>query len=160
MSAIFGGVGNENGAVEVQDASGATIGRWDKDGIAISSGTMNIGQFSVDKAGVHIGNLLISAEKGDYILYAQNGKFELSVDSSGAYLRLGEDTKKDRTVLTEETVDANQMHVWNADEWQISPYSGDIGKILDAIWTGHDWSLESLMDRLDDIEEQISNMKE
>ena len=38
VSAIFGGLDNQNGAIEVLDSNGHRIGRWDKNGIIINQG--------------------------------------------------------------------------------------------------------------------------
>ena len=43
----------------------------------------------------------------------------------------------------------------DTDEWSMSPYINNVGYILDAIWTGHDWSLESLDERISDLESMI-----
>lgn len=151
-SAIFGGMDNQNGAIEILNAAGEKIGRWDKDGIYISDGILEVGQFKADDNSVNIGDLIISSTRGEHLLYTKNGNFELSVERNQAYLRLGEDTKDNRTVLTDNEVDANLMHVYSAKEWQSAPYQGEIGYILDAIWTGHDWSLENLLRRIESLE--------
>lgn len=154
-SAIFGGNDNQNGAIEILNASGEKIGRWDKDGIYIANGVLEAGQFKADDTGVNIGDLIISSARGDHLLYTKNGNFELSVERNQAYLRLGEDSKDNRTVLTDNEVDANLMHVYSAKEWQSAPYRGEIGCILDAIWTGHNWSLETLLSRIESLESAI-----
>ena len=38
---ILGGLNNQNGVLKIQDASGNTIGTWDKDGISVTKGSIN-----------------------------------------------------------------------------------------------------------------------
>lgn len=56
-SAVIGGVGNANGILTVKDASGATIGTWNKDGIWTIAGT--IGPLTITTDGLHSGQLSI-----------------------------------------------------------------------------------------------------
>ena len=49
----LGGLDNVNGQLEIKNASGTVIGKWNKDGITVNSGSINIGDgnFIVDTTG-------------------------------------------------------------------------------------------------------------
>jgi len=52
------GTGNVNGAINIYNSSGTLIGKWDKNGVVINSGSMNInnGTFSVNPNGDVVAN--------------------------------------------------------------------------------------------------------
>lgn len=58
----LGGNNNANGLLLILDASGAQIGKWDKDGISITKGSISLGSlFSADSSGNVVANSLKSS---------------------------------------------------------------------------------------------------
>ena len=88
----LGGASNGNGVLKINNASGTQIGKWDKDGISITSGSINLGSgaFTVTDTGVmnatlgKIGDLFISSGG----LYNDS----LKIDALGLHLK-AEDTE-------------------------------------------------------------------
>ena len=47
----------------------------------------------------------------------------------------------------------------DTNEWSVSPYNGRVGYILDRIWNHSSWGLETLRDRIDELEDRISYLE-
>lgn len=150
VSAIFGGSGNENGAIEIRDGSGNIMGRWDKDGIVSYSGNKII--FETDSGSVNFGDFWISSQNTG-IFESKNGGFRVEADGGTASVHVGD--YETGSVIEEDEIRSYRMVVENTSEWGGAGYNGDIGTILDAIWTGHSWSLDNIVSRLEDLENSI-----
>ncbi|MBS5604590.1 MAG: phage tail protein [Enterocloster asparagiformis] len=149
VSAIFGGLDNQNGAIEVLDSNGHRIGRWDKNGIIINRGSIEVGPLVADDSGVAIGDYYVSAN-GSNIFSSMDGTISIQDQRGGphgsfAALTIGNTMVSDHHIVTQD------IRV-NTQYWGGSGYNGYVGQALDAIWTGHSWSLEELAARVSALE--------
>lgn len=80
----LGGNNNVSGVLQVLDASGNVIGTWDKDGIDIDAGKIEIGNnFSVDSSGnLTANNATIGSSGTGYSAKIENGQVSLYYNNS------------------------------------------------------------------------------
>jgi len=116
----LGGYGNENGLLQILDANNNEIGTWNKDGISIRKGSLNLGngQFTVSNTGA---------------LVAKDGAFSGSVSSStisastitGSKVTSQSSTRKiemDASYLRFEDTEAKTKSA--ASGWDVDPTAG------------------------------------
>ena len=122
------------------------------------SGTLESAVFYAGDDMVQFGDFYVSAD-GSNIMESNSGYITISQGSvPGGYGIVTISGSGSTTTIKQGQITCLDLIV-DTNEWSVSPYSGRVGYILDRIWNHSSWGLETLKDRIDELEDRISYLE-
>lgn len=122
------------------------------------SGTLESAVFYAGDDMVQFGDFYVSAD-GSNIMESNSGYITISQGHiPGGYGIITVSGAGSTTTIKQGEISCLELIV-DTGEWDVSPYKGHVGYILDCIWNNSSWGLETLRDRIDELEDRISYLE-
>lgn len=122
------------------------------------SGTLESAVFYAGDDMVQFGDFYVSAD-GSNIMESNSGYITISQGHiPGGYGIITVSGAGSTTTIKQGEISCLELIV-DTSEWDVSPYKGHVGYILDCIWNNSSWGLETLRDRIDELEDRISYLE-